>query len=672
MKKYLFILIMLCPLLSFSADKYALIIAIGKYPHSGGWPSISSDADVPLIVNAMEKQGFTENNINILTDANATKQRILDAFAALEKKIKKGDIVYIHYSGHGQQIYDSKTDGTADEIDGLDEALVPYDADAYLKPGIYEGENHLRDDLMGLLIAKLRNKLGKDGQLFVTLDSCHSGSMTRGGKARGGKPAMVPPNWSAPKLSADDKEKLSQEVTRGKYENVPVKSDAAPYVIISGATEDELNYEYQGTGSLSYAFSKVMENLEKGNTYRQLFAAIAANMNIIAPNQKPTIEGNVDYKLFNGETNKPNAYFDVIQVSNNNDILNINAGLINNIFEKTTVFIMPSGSLKADKTKVLATGEITKSMFGESIVKLNKPLADDNAKNYWVFIDQLSYGDIGIKLFLDPSVSDKNIINGINDFLKEKKLGEVISTKDNADVIVKNNNGKYELSPVNSDNSKFGDAIVASRGPADVLKDITNQLFNFAQGNYLKGLQLQNNDYAFEFKLIPVKYDPATKTVLDSLPEKKFYNTRGVYEVQPKKDYAILQVTNKSEKPLFISIVEINTQGEISPFFPNDNCPLNDMERRLLPGQTMTFKTCVYNFNPPFERLVLKGFASDKPLNFQSTVTTRGETRSGNNNPLDSFLQSTYNQTRGSGSTNVSSNLEGYSTEFVYDIVEEK
>src|SRR5690606_38059030 len=177
MKKYITLLALLFSIQLFSSEKHALIIAIGDYPAEGGWSQISSANDVPLIKSALLTQGFAESNITTLIDNQATKQGIEDAFTALAKRIKKGDIVVIHYSGHGQQIFDDN----GDEVDGLDEAIVPYDA--FVKyTNNYKGENHLRDDELGNIIANFRNKLGENGQLLVILDSCHSGSATRGGK----------------------------------------------------------------------------------------------------------------------------------------------------------------------------------------------------------------------------------------------------------------------------------------------------------------------------------------------------------------------------------------------------------------------------------------------------------------------------------------------------------
>ena len=96
----------------------------------------------------------------------------------------------IHYSGHGQQIFDDN----GEEIDGKDEALVPYDAWVRYNNN-YKGEHHFRDDELGSYITKFRNKLSANGQLLLLLDSCHSGSSTRGGKSRGSEAVFAPSDW---------------------------------------------------------------------------------------------------------------------------------------------------------------------------------------------------------------------------------------------------------------------------------------------------------------------------------------------------------------------------------------------------------------------------------------------------------------------------------------------
>lgn len=648
----LYLFTLLCIGHTMATEKHALIIAIGKYPAHTGWSSISSVNDVPLIKSALVNQGFNESNLTTLIDAQATKKGLISALDALEGKIKKGDIVVIHYSGHGQQIFDDN----GDEVDGLDEALVPYDAFVKYTHN-YKGENHLRDDELGNIIAKFRNKLGKDGQLLIILDSCHSGSATRGQKTRGGESALVPSDWKKPTGE--------QKTGSGLLERTQVQEDASPFIMISGASADELNYEYNGVGSLSYSFSKAMGELGSDFTYRQLFSSITSNMNGIAPKQKPTIEGDIDYKLFKGDYVKQQPYYEVTKIVRNNDIININAGEVNRIFKETTIFVLPAGSTKVEESKILAKGKVSLSKFNEAVISLDKPLKDNNIKNYWVFIDQPSYGNIAVNVYVDKTVTDQKVRNELTDFLKKNNLGSITDQIDSSDVIIDVEQGDYKMSYTKGDAS-FG-SLKTSRG--DALEEIKSKIFNYAQGTFLKNLSIKNENYEFEFKLLPVEFDFETELVGEVKPDNNYINETGVFQVKPEEDFVVLQVTNKSNKPLYISIVEINTAGEINPFFPNSSCSLNDNERRLAPGQTMVFKDCVYSFGPPYERLILKGFASDKPLNFQSTVATRG-TRNDNQNPLESFLQQSYIKTRSSTSNAVSGKMDGYSTEFIYEIVE--
>lgn len=634
-----------------SAEKYGLIIAIGDYPSKTGWAPISSVNDVPLIKQALLNQGFSEKNLSILINEEATKAGIIKAIENLKSKIKPGDIVVIHYSGHGQQIFDDN----GDEIDGKDESIVPYDAWVRYTFN-YKGENHLRDDELGNIIANFRNALGNKGQLLLILDSCHSGSTTRGRKARGGEATFAPDDWKA---LENDKTKGSAMVERTK-----VNTNAAPFVLISGASANELNYEYEGFGSLSYAFSKAMNELGSNFTYRQLFSKIATNMNVISPKQTPTIEGDIDYMLFNGEYVKQQAYFEIAKIPNAN-LIHINAGKIQGLFEGTTVKIVPSGTITATDKNVISTGTITKSNFNLAYIKLDKSLSSTNSKEYWVIIDKQSYGDIAIKVYFDENIKDNTIKNGVTQYLQKNNLGTVVTAIGEADVILESRNSKIELKSPSG--IKDIDTDTNTRGSNSV-DDINQKLFNFAQGQYLKNLTLKNQAYEMEFKLLPINYSDETGNVGDLIEETKNINEAGIFEVVPEKDHVVLQVTNKSKKTLYISIIEINSKGEIAPFMPNDNCPLTNEERKLAPGQTMIFKDCVYSFAPPYETLILKGFATTTPINFQPTVATRGE-GSRNANPLENFIQQSYNQTRGASGNSANSEVDGFSSEFVYEIV---
>lgn len=70
-------------------------------------------------------------------------------------------------------------DDNGDETDGLDEALIPYDAPRRYQKGVYVGEKHLRDDELGSLLDDIRKKTGDKGTVTLALDACHSGTADR-------------------------------------------------------------------------------------------------------------------------------------------------------------------------------------------------------------------------------------------------------------------------------------------------------------------------------------------------------------------------------------------------------------------------------------------------------------------------------------------------------------
>lgn len=652
MKNLIYLIFAISSLCIAQTQKRALIIAIGDYPSKTGWSSISSVNDVPLIKDALMQQKFAEKDIAILQNEQATKEGILKALKKLYDEANSGDVVVIHYSGHGQQIFDDN----GDEADGLDEALVPYDAFVKYTHN-YQGQNHIRDDEIELFILNFRNKLGKNGQLLMVFDSCHSGSATRGGKARGGVAALVPNDWKP------NQNVSSKSSTSGFFEKASLADNPASFVLFSGASADELNYEYQGIGSLSYAFSKALSNIGKDFTYRNLFANVAAEMNVIAPRQNPAIEGDIDYKLFKGEYVAQQPYFNVKRVARA-DVIQISGGKLHRIFEGTTVFVMPSGSTEAKPDKALAKGEVTLSRYNEAVVKLDRALKDTNERNYWVFIDKPSFGDLAVNVFVDKSANQSEVVNSVQKFLIDNKLGEMVSEQHLSDLTILKEKNNLKLS-ITNDIFEIQEAI-ASRGTSP-LEDLNQQIFQYAQGKYLKSLQMKNPAYEFSFRLLPVAYDDLTEQIGEILEPKLEANQ--ILKVKAESDHVLLEVTNKSNQPIYFSIVEINTQGQVSPFMPNNDCTLNDQERMIPAGTTVVFKRCVFSFGPPYEKLMLKGFASPTPLNFQSTVQTRGTATRGNANPLEKFFQQSYQQTRGSGSNKVSEKIDAYSFELVYEIV---
>lgn len=161
---------------SVAQTRYALLVGIGQYPADSGWMQIHGENDISIISSILLEQGFLEENITSLSNETATKQAIVASLNDVREKAQRGDAIYIHFSGHGQQV----TDLDGDEDDHFDEAWVPYDAAKRYESGVYEGQNHILDDELNLFLNGLRAKVGPQGKIVVVSDACHSGSGSRG------------------------------------------------------------------------------------------------------------------------------------------------------------------------------------------------------------------------------------------------------------------------------------------------------------------------------------------------------------------------------------------------------------------------------------------------------------------------------------------------------------
>ena len=163
-------------------ENYALLIGADKYPSLDEryWLKGPSN-DVKLVETYLTTQSpvpFAQDHILVLSDAiegatPPTLAAIRAGFADLTAKVKPGDFVYLHFSGHGSQ---APARDPSTEVDGLDELFLPVDIGVWEK-SVGSVENALVDDEIGTLIDGLRQK-GAD--VWAVFDSCHSGTVTRG------------------------------------------------------------------------------------------------------------------------------------------------------------------------------------------------------------------------------------------------------------------------------------------------------------------------------------------------------------------------------------------------------------------------------------------------------------------------------------------------------------
>lgn len=272
--------------------KRALVIGLGEQQDKA-WNKINGDKDVPLVQGMLKSAGF--RSVTTLVNRQATKSGIVGAFKRMAASCKQGDVVYVHYSGHGQQM----TDVHNDEKDGLDECWIPYDA-CRKASATYHGEKHLTDDELNVYFNAIRNKIGAKGKLLVVIDACHSGDGTRGEDdeiVRGVEDTLMVDSVNARGLY--EAFEMVRSLFVGDNGKVKVVNDKAKplaerWITISACRSDQVNIEMKKptVGKLTYALWKELKDGEKvGNGEFMKRIRRFVNRNSSSRPQQPEMTG---------------------------------------------------------------------------------------------------------------------------------------------------------------------------------------------------------------------------------------------------------------------------------------------------------------------------------------------------------------------------------------------
>lgn len=164
--------------LLFAQNKRAFLVGISDYQStnknaSNSWANIHGANDIALLTPTLQKHGF---KVSSIVNQQATASNIRKQLFKFSSSCKPGDIVYLHFSCHGQPVED--LDG--DEADGWDEAIIPVDAQKVYIKNKYKGENHITDDELNRFFRTIRTKIGRKGYLTIVVDACHAGTSYRG------------------------------------------------------------------------------------------------------------------------------------------------------------------------------------------------------------------------------------------------------------------------------------------------------------------------------------------------------------------------------------------------------------------------------------------------------------------------------------------------------------
>ena len=265
--------------------KRALLIGINKYQMAGAdlRGCVNDVQDLSAVLT--EFCGFDKRDITTLTDAAASKKAIQTGIKALLRDSKKGDVLLLHYSGHGSNV----PDDNSDEPDGRDEILCPANLD---------WDDPLRDDWLRTEFDRV-----KDGVSFtVIMDCCHSGTNTRAVLPPDApiKERYLPSPWGLKAVESGRSlpKKVTSELRRSKRSARKgrdiVRAELAE-VLITGCRDTQTSADAfingQFNGALTFSLVEAIRSSKGRLTYNELHDRASATLKAKKFEQVPQLEG---------------------------------------------------------------------------------------------------------------------------------------------------------------------------------------------------------------------------------------------------------------------------------------------------------------------------------------------------------------------------------------------
>jgi hypothetical protein len=518
-----------------------------------------------------ETFGFPPEHVTLLADAEATREGILAALDRLVESTGSGDIVVLHYAGHGSQM----TDREGDEPDGLDETIMPYDSE-----GRYGVNRDITDDEIHLRLVRLG---AKTSYTTLIVDACHSGTITRdafGVRSRSVEAdtrpvAELPPS---PIPEADRASLRTRE--SGPSGWMPL---ADHYVLLAGCRDEETSFEYRppegdGTivhGALTYFLSQELRRTAPGASYRDVFERAAAKVNAANRYQHPQMEGRADREVFGVTDFEPTTFVRV--TARDGAVVTLGRGAAQGMTRGSVWTVYPQGTRYAAGTTPLGRVEVTavRAVSSEARV-LEETLPGAIALDGYAIETVHAYGDLRLDVQVTGPSAQEAHLSRLRQALEASELLEVV--EGNAPASAR----AYLLGP--RDRASEGDpvpqvhsvaapvwAVVTEDGqlmmppkPIDAISEVKTNLEKLAR--YRQALALENPDPASamrdSFVLDLLRLGPNGRWVVAE-PE-----ASGGQIVFEEGEAIGFRITSHYGEPVFVNLVDFGPSGSVSPLFP--------------------------------------------------------------------------------------------------------
>jgi len=239
--------------------------------YNGSWDGAMSSAenDVDTMEEIARRQGF---ETRVLKSEQATRENVTDAFRSAASELQAGDFFLVTYSGHGDHVPDI----SGDEEDRLDDTWC-----------LHNG--HFLDDELNVLLAGFRPGC----RILVLSDSCHSGTMLKGGASSADNSNRVQDEYIYSRAVPRSASIESYKSHRQYYAEMqlalpkPRPEIRASVRLLSGCQEDEQSWGSEVAGRFTEAVKTVFADGAFEGGYKQFHAelvkAVAKAMNPQTP-----------------------------------------------------------------------------------------------------------------------------------------------------------------------------------------------------------------------------------------------------------------------------------------------------------------------------------------------------------------------------------------------------
>lgn len=588
-------------------QKWAVLVGIDEYLHSNQIsPLAGSINDVQDMRDVLiGKFEFLPENIVMLTGAQATHAAIIDAIKNhLIAHAEQGDIVVFDYSGHGSQM----PDATGKMINGVDETIVPYDSrdDAGKVFDISGAELH---PLLQQLAAKTKN-------VTFILDSCHSGTLVRGPRARfvaadTRKPPPAPAGERGIGLSPG-------EIT-------------PKFVTLAAATSKESAFEHfadgKDHGALTYFLVRQLRAAKAGVTYRDIMDAVVSNVNANYPMQHPSIEGaDADQFVFGDGTSLARSY-----VMASPSLLDphkvtvatgqVEGATVGSIYE----VYLPGQKRFAPPETPIAKVQLAsvEALSSEAIVLLGKVVANSRAVER-----EHRYGNARMRVFID-SLETSPTLQSIRDAIQPLKSVQIVDRPQICNLQLREAAGRIQTLAADSTTLS---APIATNDPA-LLDRIVGQVTMWAKWFNVLSIHNPHSEIELGFTLKGTQTrDPMANVGKPDM---------GLWEGETVE----ATITNSSERDVYVAMLDISSDGSISVVYPTEQGAMEVLK----PGSKLSRSLVT---SVPKGRSVvtdiLKVFAGYKPFDLRPLTQSsiRAAEGSEGEDPLSELLRDAGGQTR--------------------------